>query len=119
MTRYSISNLIQEKLSSFSIEEDRPEILNFFQSLSPLLVDVFQSYIDKDDLPKKISMLLESYRTKLEMAQQYLVPIHLFSLTVFDRLEKEAVDRNDFKLQQIWSNVAIKLIDISLKVNNA
>jgi hypothetical protein len=119
MTRDSFSHLIQEELSSFSIEEGRPVILNVFQSLSPMFVDVFQSYIDKDDLTKKISLLLESYRRNLQTAHQHLVPIHLFSLIVFDRLEKEAVDCDDFQLQQIWSNVADKFIDISLEVNNA
>lgn len=118
MTRDSISHLIQEELSSFSIEENRPIILEFFQALFLLLFDVFQSYVDKDDITNKTSLLLESYRRNLETAKQHLVPIHLFSLTVLDRLGNEAVDCNDFQLQQIWSNIADKLIDISLEVNN-
>lgn len=118
MIRESISHLIQVELSSFSSEEDRPVILNAFQSITPLIVDIFQSYVDKDDLTKKISILSKNYRRTLETAQQHFVPIHLFSLAVFDRLEKEAIDCNDLQLQQIWSNVADKLIEISKEVNN-
>ena len=119
MTRDSIPHLIEDELSSFSIEEGKPVISNVFQSLAPLIVDIYQSYVDKDGLSKKISMLIESYRKTLEGAEQHLIPIHLFSLLVFDRLEKEAVDCNDFQLQQIWSDIAKKIIDIGLKVNNA
>lgn len=118
MTKESISHLIEEELSSFSIEENRPIILKFFQALSPLLIDVFQSYVNKDDVAKKTSLLLECYRRNLDMAKQHVVPIHLFSLMVLDRFGNEAVDCNDFQLQQIWSNVSDKLIDISLEVND-
>lgn len=119
MTKDTIRNLINEELSSFSNENDRPNILNAIQSIVPFIANIFYTHQNKKNVTQDVSLLLENYRRILESSgEQLLIPIHLFLLIVFDRLEKEATNCKDFQLQEIWSLTADKIIDVSLEVNS-
>lgn len=119
MTIDKIRDLINQELSSFSNENDRPKILNATQSIIPFIANIFDTYENKKNVTQDVSLLLENYRRILESSgEQLLIPIHLFLLIVFDRLEKEAINCKDFQLQEIWSLTADKLIDVSLELNS-
>lgn len=119
MTKEQISYLIQEELSSISDDQERPILRDVVQLLVPYILNIFRSHVNKrNGLTQHIQELLENYRASLHVAGEHLVSIHLFCLVIFDRLEKEAVNCHDLGLQEIWSSVAVKLINISLEVNN-
>ena len=118
MKTEELSYILREELTAFSLGQEKTSVVTVFENLKPYIIDIFQAHLNKSDsYSEELFVLLENYQTNLKTQAQDLVPIHLFALIIFDRLEREALQRGDVKLQRIWSDVAGRIIVVSLQVN--
>src|SRR5262247_4156513 len=93
-----VTQLINEALSKFSTGEERAAISRVFEKLTPHITNILERRSPSEgNCAEEILALKEIYQTNLQSERKYLIPIHLFALTVFGLLEKEAGENQDCK----------------------